>query len=519
MENGKRMHLDGWIALLLAVVTLICSVGMLDRGHDWGDDFAGYILEGQAIAEGRLEEQCRLNAVMHPSERAFGEEQIEALDDSLVYVWGLPVILSGISRLVGYDRPEGRQILYYKLPGVCFLALTAAVLYLFNRRRFSRTASFFLTALLVLNREVIAQSNVVMTDVPCLFGSVLTLYLLDRLLDEEAPRRRAGLAIALGAAMFLTCAMRLNGVTLVYAALLAQGISLFQRKGRGWKIDLLPYVTLGLLWGFARLFLPAVTSNTSDVGAASFGTIFVNLAHYHGVMVQFVSDMLPGNALNAQVLVFLLYGFALAGCLTHGWGRNLHLLVLLAGTAAVLLLLPYYQELRYVLNVLPILLLFAAYGMQAAGRALAACWKKSGVRRGCTAVGLLFAALLLTGTAQHTIQMEMEHVRNGGFEARGQAYGRDALELYRFVSENTQEDDVIGFAKPRVLYLNTGRVSMMPGINGNLYRDLDYLIAERMPDGMYWPAIWPELMAELTPVKKIGSFEIFSVSQAYQSGQ
>ena len=63
---------DAAIAVILAVITLLLSVGLLDSDQPTGsDDFAAYMSEGIAIAEGRLNEQTQLNALLHPSTRSF----------------------------------------------------------------------------------------------------------------------------------------------------------------------------------------------------------------------------------------------------------------------------------------------------------------------------------------------------------------------------------------------------------------------------------------------------------------
>lgn len=63
---------DAAIAVILAVITLLLSVGLLDSDQPTGsDDFAAYMSEGIAIAEGRLNEQTQLNALLHPAREAF----------------------------------------------------------------------------------------------------------------------------------------------------------------------------------------------------------------------------------------------------------------------------------------------------------------------------------------------------------------------------------------------------------------------------------------------------------------
>ena len=63
----KFFRSDKIIAILLACIVLLSALGSLHMSSDWGDDFAAYMNEGFAIADGRFQEQVKLNAYMHPS--------------------------------------------------------------------------------------------------------------------------------------------------------------------------------------------------------------------------------------------------------------------------------------------------------------------------------------------------------------------------------------------------------------------------------------------------------------------
>ena len=63
-----------------------------------------------------------------------------------------------------------------------------------------------------------------------------------------------------------------------------------------------------------------------------------------------------------------------------------------------------------------------------------------------------------------------EEVRNQG------AYSAQAVEVYRYIMDNTPEDSVIAFRKPRALFLNTQREAFSHGVNGNEERHRDYYL-------------------------------------------
>lgn len=511
-RTGKR---DALIALLLALLTLTAALLSLDSGHLWGDDFAAYLLEGRAIVEGTVKEQTQLNLTLHPSRLDFGGKVIEG---PLVYVWGLPMLLSIVYRLVGYDMPAGTQIIWYKLPGVLMLSAASAIAYLFFRRRFSRPVSAVLSAALCLNWRVITESNSIHTDIPCLMLSLLALLLIECFLSQRGGARRLVTGAALGAAMWFTCEMRLNGKTVAAVIALAHVIGLLRERprGRAWLVHLVPWMTMAALWGITRLFLPAATSNTYHIAGGANWWILYNIQHYDMEISEWVVRMLPVGFPLAKYAHYLFYALALIGVAAHGLKENLHLTALVFGTFAVLYLLPYFQGLRYMLNILPLLLMFAAYGAAFLVRSLS---KHPAAHRLARVLCGTVLAVLTLGTLQQTVRGEIRHMQEGGIHYRYEAYSDDMVDMYAYVHENTEEDALFAYFKPRALYLNTGRVGFVPGENDHLFSDADYVLLTSDPGvDCIQGAMWPELWARMELVYSNGSFNLYRLAPEQETG-
>lgn len=54
-------------AALFLVIAILAACAVTTGVPDWGDDFAAYINEGMAIADGRFQEQAALNYFQHPT--------------------------------------------------------------------------------------------------------------------------------------------------------------------------------------------------------------------------------------------------------------------------------------------------------------------------------------------------------------------------------------------------------------------------------------------------------------------
>ena len=472
-KTNTRRRIDGAIACALAVIALFFSVLNVERSCDWGDDFAGYILEGMAIADGRFEEQTELNLLLHPTSLP------EEAGSRLVYAWGYPLLLSAVYRAVGFDRDTYTSLLYYRIPTYLCFALLAAVLYLFYRRRFSRVFAALLTLLFCLHPEMLEAQNTLYSDIVYLFWCMLSLYagelFLAALAEDARPRRRVLTALLCGVALWMAYETRLNGFTVCLAVLLMHAVQAVRHRGFLKKhrlTQLLPYaVLLGLALLFDRVLLAPATSNLSDYSQFTVQTLLSNIRDYflwvgywlHTLALRFA----PGTAVLSVLLVL---GFVLA------LKKELPLAVFAGGTFLALFALPYTQGLRYFYSALPLLLLFIGLGAQFLWGLLKKRASANLTRRSAAvlyALAVFLAAAAVKNAASDNLFLLLE----GRLEPEAEtAYSAAAVDVYHYIQDSTPEESVISFVKPRALYLNTGRESFCPLVNGHRYEMADYAL-------------------------------------------
>ena len=123
--------------ILILFLSLVIGSSSLTRGHDWGDDFASYIMQGQSILSGETDEFVEHNAfTIFESSFQIGP---------VAYPWGYPLILTPMIAV------KGIHALTLKVPGlfffvgflICFYLLRKLVFgivqpgkpYLLNRNR------------------------------------------------------------------------------------------------------------------------------------------------------------------------------------------------------------------------------------------------------------------------------------------------------------------------------------------------------------------------------------------------
>ena len=342
---------DAIIAVILAFVVLIAALGSLYPSCGWGDDFAAYINEGIAIANGTFHELAKLNYIMHPSILP------EGTDGELVYVWGYPLMLAVVYLLFGYDTVGFSSIIYYKLPSVLCFAAFAAVLYLFLRRRFPAWSSALLTTAYCGAPVFYDLINSVYSDVVYMFLCTLAL-LCTEVYFSRGIKKRLVPGILIGALLWYTYEVRLNGLALLGVFLLCHIVTLIRSKDFS-KTDIIthltPYLSFFVLKLVSeRLLLLPPTLNSGDVSGFNLSTTLSNVLYYiinladtvrasincavFAFVLKSVLTGLPQSVYNfvfdvSSVLSWLTLALTAVGLISDGIKRNLQLSIYVVGSA------------------------------------------------------------------------------------------------------------------------------------------------------------------------------------------
>ncbi|PYU87708.1 MAG: hypothetical protein DMG08_27430 [Acidobacteria bacterium] len=123
--------------VVIIIASLFLGASTLTRGHDWGDDFASYIMQAGSILSGRTRE-----FVEHNSFTIF---ESSSQTGPVAYPWGYPLILSPIYAI------KGMNPLALKLPGLCFYAGFLVCLYFLIKSRLTRSESLLIVSLFAFN--------------------------------------------------------------------------------------------------------------------------------------------------------------------------------------------------------------------------------------------------------------------------------------------------------------------------------------------------------------------------------
>jgi len=424
------------ILVVIVVISIFIGAGSLTRGHEWGDDFAWYILQAKSILNGTTAE------FMQQSE--FTNTQSTTHVGPLAYPWGYPLILTPVYAVKGISP------LALKLPALFFYAGFLICLYYLIKIRLTRTESLLIVSLFAFNPMLLQFEDQILSDFPFLFFSTLALLLM---LKED--KRGALDYILIGISIFLTTFMRATGIFLLGSFLLIEFFK-FLKNIKDWdavkQIVLNSFMVVfvfAVLW-VANLFLfpSGGESYLSQYAGLTFETIINSTVAYFNVFSRFL-----GEADGWRYLYYVLFIFFLLGA----WIRRKEETIFIVFTALWMIVhitYPYWQGSRYIFPILPIFIYFTFQGMKTAINRLPEKYRLVGERTYYGFWTIIACIFLFTSSANAINNLRDDRAINGPFD-------QYSTQVYDYINEKTPSDSVVVFFKPRVMVLMTGHNTIM----------------------------------------------------------
>ena len=424
------------ILIIIIVVSIVIGSSQLTRGHEWGDDFAAYIMQAKSILNGDMQIFVEHNSItIHQSSAQIGP---------VAYPWGYPLILTPIYALKGISP------LALKLPGLFFFAGFLICIYLLTKNRLTPTQSLLLVSLFAFNPLLINFLDQILSDIPFLFFSTLALWLM----IKERPPGIFDSAL-LGAVIAFAFFIRTTGILLL-ASFLAVGFFKIRNKpatretnSRILRNAVVVCAAFGVLWIVYSLIFPGGSESYFDqLAGFTLRTALGSINAYFKLFSLFF-----GTSVIWGYLYYVLFIFFLIGA----WIRRkeeTNLIVFFLLWMLLLIIWPIWQGPRFIFPLFPIFIYFTFQGMLSVIGRLPANYRPSGqwIFYGfwLSIIGIFFFNSSLDAYAN----LRNNRSINGPFDEY-------SLEVYNFIKEKTPPDSVIIFFKPRAMRLMTDHDSIM----------------------------------------------------------
>jgi hypothetical protein len=440
------------LLLILILISFILGASTLTRGHQWGDDFAWYIAQAKSVLDGTTDEFMQ--------QSAFTNGQSTTHLGPLAYPWGYPLIL-----LPAY-AVKGISPLALKLPSLFFYAGFLICLYLLMKTRLPETESLLIVSLFAFNPLLLQFLDQILSDIPFLFFSTLSLLLM-----VSEGKRSVRRDVFLGAAIFFTTFLRLTGVLLLGCFLIVEFFQLLKnRKDRATAMEIIRdavivCVVFILLWITNLILFPSGGESYFSQYESLMETAKAFAPAYFNIFSFFFGDTQSWKYLYYLVFLFFLLG---------AWSKRRQepvFLLFFAFWIIVHITYPYWQGPRYIFPLLPIFVYFAFQGIKfsisrlperhhpVAQAVLYGFW-------------ILIAGIFLVQSSLNAyLNLQNDRAINGPFDPY-------STEVYNYIKEKTPPESVVIFFKPRVMVMMTGHPTIMSTECDRMLKG-DYLVLSR----------------------------------------
>lgn len=417
-----RRVLRHWLPTILLLHVLLC-LGHWRTGQDWGGDWAAYLMQAEALAEGDWGELLR--------QTQFRQSHSQPLDSPDYYPWGfalwlLPSVLAGEMAI-----PLAKLSLI-----ACNVAILAS-LRAWLRPYLTPPGQAALIGWLAAHPWLVGFPQQILADLPFWLASIGYLWGADRWVStrrSDQPEIWQGLA--LGGLLFLTVWMRSQGLVWLATLPLLQAVA-WRRSGQ--KIEkrpmLLPYLSFASLWLLDRLSFPHGPGYLRFFLEQPWWETLPDMAIYYAKVAYKFLEWGPAEA-AWTVPMALLYLAGTLPWLTLGGWRSLQRHVgwyLASGLMlAVLLVYPFKEGFRFVFPLLPLALFAVIKGVEG----LRGRWRR---------VGRAWLLLLIGSSLLASL---------GGVWAPTDQAGPhepEAEAVWVHLQQTTERNTSVTFSKPRIL--------------------------------------------------------------------
>ena len=240
----------------------------------------------------------------------------------------------------------------------------------------------------------------------------------------------------LGLSIYFTFAIRDIGVFLLPALFVFQVAPILFKSSKERKNILYyitPYVAFIMLFIPIYLLLPKGGVNRHSM--FSFSHYYSNFVHYSDLVSNYLFD---GNF--TILLLIPLWGVIVYGAAIHV-RKQLHILVYILLVLLIYFMWPFNQGVRFLFPIVPFIIFYMVLGLQK-------LLSKFRFNISFIVLSIIFGAIAYRGV-NATLKFTETNANL--------AYNEESIALYNYIIENVPEDEIVGFFKPRVMRLFTGR--------------------------------------------------------------
>lgn len=429
------------VYFLVCVFLLILTI---DNGHSWGGDFSLYMSQAKSIVYGNLTQVY--------------SDQIVLMDLShhgpYLYPQLFPLIISGILLL-----KSSQTFFLIKLLNGCVFILS---LFYFFKKEKTNVSKLFLMILTFLLFGINESINTIGPDSLYLSLNILIIAIY---LNKKETFQRTILLICLG---FILALLKTIGIIALISIVFVEIVSFKSKIQSKRYLILITSIFFLLAYFLLKKYTLFIGDGSNEVDNIAFSSIGVNIVHYTESFSKLF--LVIPNIQYLQLLVGLFF-LVCNICFLFKLKNKLLINILLICLPQVLVvfIFDFQQGYRYLLPIVPLVLLNMVY-------------LKQNLKIKLTNYILLPVIIF---------QFIMIAYR---FNKSENVYSLSNQKMFNFIKNELPKKSKFGFFKPRVLYFMTNRI----GTSNLNDKNLDYVITKK------------DTLGDFVKIYK-GEFSIFAI--------
>ncbi len=443
---GSKVFIYIYLAILSITFFKVYSQSF-DKKLNLGGDNAGYYILGQAISMGK------------------GQTNIHYLNPtpSNHFPPGYPIILGGYMKLFS------KKIESIKRLNGFFFLMSIFMLFLVVYQITGNTHLAFLSSLFtLLNYHLISYSVIMMSEIPFLFFSLLSVWLMLKV-NYNKPLQKNYLFWLFIIAISFTYHIRTTGVALLGAAILYLLINKY------WKH------CIALVGGFILIAIPNYVRSQNLGGGVYMKKLFdINpyrpelgkmqfadwFSRFWENLERYITREIPSGVSNSvNVLDYkapiessewfiglIIVAFAAIGLFTLKKHKLLMIFYVLATFGILLLWPPVWNGVRFFIPLIPLFTFFIVYSVFVILNFLSERLLKKQNEAGVVVLMLVLCLVSIGGYSRESLDM-LEQQAKGRFAGKYSNY----FQLAQWANKNTPDTSVICCRKPQLFYVYAHR--------------------------------------------------------------
>jgi hypothetical protein len=444
--------------ILVIFFSFILQIFTLSNGHEWGDDFALYVMQSISIIENSELTLIDKNSFMLNQSSKVG-------GGPFIYPWGLPILQSIIYYFFSFN------LIAYKLLNILSFTGFLIVSWFFFKKKLTLLESFFLLSFFAFNPFLLKFNDQILSDIPFLFFSFISIFTIYLFLECKKNLKILILALLLGLLFTISYLIRFHGIILPITYSLILILIIFNKTissinvkfsfrnkiissnnqyfknylSLKFLLHLIPIISFIFFTILIESLFPSIIGSTTNtiLHKISYKTILFNFVYNLTVIRFFFNEGYLGLLMFIITIPFVFIG-------VYKKIKDSKIIMTYTILTFILYLVhPFNQGLRFFFSILPFYLYFFLIGLR--------IFKNiSGKLRyfNFLLIALYLIFFITKSFSQINSNFVNEKRLNDG------PYTREAMLMFQYIKKNVSDKEIVVFRKPRAMRLFTGKDSL-----------------------------------------------------------